>query len=35
MKNDKTNNKLQSFINSFVSLVKNEITPKLNKFIIF
>ena len=35
MKNDKTNNKLQSFINSFVSLVKNEITPNLNKFIIF
>ena len=35
MKNDKTNNKLQSFINSFVSLVKDEITPKLNKFIIF
>lgn len=35
MKNDKTNNKLQSFINSFVSLVKNEITSNLNKFIIF
>lgn len=35
MKNDKTNNKLQSFISSFVSLVKDEITPKLNKFIIF
>ena len=35
MKNNKTNNKLQSFINSFVSLVKDELSPKLNKFIIF
>lgn len=35
MKNNKTNNKLQSFISSFASLVKDEITPKLNKFIIF
>ena len=35
MKNDKIDNKLKSFINSFISLVKDEITPKLNKFIIF
>ena len=35
MKNDKIDNKLKSFINYFISLVKDEITPKLNKFIIF
>lgn len=35
MKNDKIEKKLKAFINSFVSLVKDEITPKLNKFIIF